>query len=205
VSEDARRNDPAVDSATGNSTGTASGTDSESTVSRPQRPRRVGLLAVVAISALVLDATTKMLIVAHLTAADSPRLLGGLVYLSLIRNSGAAFGMASGLTAVFALVAIGVVVTIVRITPRLRSVPWAIGIGLLLGGALGNLLDRLFRAPGFGKGSVVDFISVFGPDAAHFPAFNVADSAITLGAITVALTALAGIGLNGQRLPKAIK
>ncbi|MGX7680603.1 signal peptidase II [Jatrophihabitans sp. DSM 45814] len=166
-----------------------------------QRPRRIGLLAAVAGTALLLDIITKALVVAHLRPGDSPRFLGGVIYFSLIKNSGAAFGMASGMTAVFALVAVGVVVAIIRITPRLRSVPWAVGIGLVLGGAVGNLLDRLFRAPGALRGSVIDFISVFGPDAEHFPAFNIADSAITVGAVVIGLTAVLGIGLDGHRNP----
>jgi signal peptidase II len=127
------------------------------------------------------------------------RLLGGLVYLSLIRNPGAAFSMATGMTWLLALIAIGVVVVIIRMAPRLRSTPWAISLGLVLGGAIGNLIDRIFRAPGFLQGHVVDFVSVFGPNAEYFPVFNVADSAITIGGISLVITALLGIDFDGTR------
>ena len=96
-------------------------------------------------------------------------MLGGLVYFSLIRNPGAAFSMATGMTWLLALVAIGVVIVIIRMAPRLRSTPWAVSLGLVLGGAIGNLIDRIFRSPGFLQGHVVDFVSVFGPNARVLP------------------------------------
>lgn len=164
--------------------------------------RRFGLFLAVAVAVIAFDAASKILVVAHLHSGSSPRLLGGLVYLSLIRNPGAAWGMASGQTVIFALVAVAVAVAIIRTAARLRSIPWAIALGLLLGGALGNLIDRLFRSPGFLRGHVVDFISVFGPQGAHFPIFNLADSAITLGVITLVITTVLGVGLDGQRQAK---
>ena len=63
---------------------------------------------------------------------------------------------------------------------------WAVALGLVLGGALGNLTDRIFRAPGVGRGQVVDWISLFGPDGVHWPIFNLADSAIVCGAVLAA-------------------
>jgi signal peptidase II len=161
--------------------------------------RRVGLLWAVALVVAALDVVTKIIVVARLTPGESVRILGGLVYFSLIRNSGAAFGLANGMTVVFALVAAAVAAAIIRLAPRLRSVPWAVALGLVLGGATGNLIDRVFRAPGFLRGRVVDYISLFGPDGAHFPAFNVADSALTLGVCTLVVTSLLGIGLDGSR------
>ena len=74
--------------------------------------------------------------------------------------------MATGMTWVLAIVASIVVVVIIRIATRLRSVWWAVSLGLILGGALGNLTDRIFRSPGFFRGHVVDFVSVFGPERA---------------------------------------
>ena len=165
----------------------------------PEHPRRVGLLAVVALSVVALDLITKIIAVALLTPGESPRILGGLVYFSLIRNPGAAFSMATGMTWLLALVAIGVVVVIIRMAPRLRSTAWAISLGLVLGGACGNLIDRIFRSPGFLQGHVVDFVSVFGPNAQYFPVFNVADSAITIGGISLVVTALLGIDFDGTR------
>ena len=67
----------------------------------------------------------------------------------------------------------------------------------MLGGAIGNLIDRIFRSPGFLQGHVVDFVSVFGPNAEYFPVFNVADSAITIGGISLVITALLGIDFDG--------
>ncbi|HEY5879044.1 MAG TPA: signal peptidase II [Nakamurella sp.] len=165
----------------------------------PVRPRKVGLLASIAVSVVVLDVISKVVVVATVQPNEPVRLLGGLVYLSLIRNPGAAFSMATGMTWVLALIAIGVVIVIIRMAPRLRSTPWAVSLGLVLGGAIGNLIDRIFRAPGFLQGHVVDFVSVFGPNAEYFPVFNVADSAITIGGISLVVTALLGIDFDGTR------
>jgi len=165
----------------------------------PEHPRRVVLLAVIALSVVALDLLTKIIAVALLTPGESPRILGGLVYFSLIRNPGAAFSMATGMTWLLALVAIAVVVVIIRMAPRLRSTAWAVSLGLVLGGACGNLIDRIFRSPGFLQGHVVDFVSVFGPNAQYFPVFNVADSAITIGGISLVITALLGIDFDGTR------
>jgi signal peptidase II len=161
------------------------------------KPRKVGLLATIAATVVVLDLLTKIIVVATIRPNEPVRILGGLVYFSLIRNPGAAFSMATGMTWLLALVAIGVVVVIIRMAPRLHSTPWAISLGLVLGGACGNLIDRIFRSPGFLQGHVVDFVSVFGPNAEYFPVFNVADSAITIGGISLVITALLGIDFDG--------
>ncbi|MDX6267146.1 MAG: signal peptidase [Frankiales bacterium] len=152
------------------------------------------LLVLVALLTVALDAATKALVVSHLEGKDSVRLLGGAVTLVVSRNSGAAFSFAQGMTIVFTAVAAGVIVYIARIMPRLRSRGWAVTLGLLLGGALGNLLDRLTRSPGFGRGWVVDFISV-----PHFASFNVADSGITVGAALAILLSFRGIEVDGTR------
>ena len=172
-------------------------------MTQTQPTRKVGLLAVIAATVIALDLLTKIIVVATINPNEPVRVLGGLVYLSLIRNSGAAFSLATGMTWLLALVAIGVVVVIIRMAPKLRSTPWAISLGLVLGGAIGNLIDRIFRAPGFLQGHVVDFVSVFGPNAEYFPVFNVADSAITIGGISLVITALLGIDFDGTRTRKA--
>ncbi len=169
------------------------------TASEPVRPRRTGLVAVLALVVIVLDQISKLLVVANLTPGEPRRILGGLVYLTLFRNAGAAFSTGTGITWVLALVAIAVVIGIIRMASKLRSVAWAIALGLVLGGAIGNLIDRIFRAPGFLRGHVVDFVSLFEPDGRHFAVFNVADSGITLGAVTLVLTALLGIDTDGNR------
>jgi signal peptidase II len=99
----------------------------------------------------------------------------------------------------FSVIAVAVAVVIVRTARRLRSTGWAAALGLVLGGALGNLIDRIFRSPGFLRGAVVDFASVFGPDGRVWPVFNVADSAIVCGGILGALLALRGIEFDGSR------
>ncbi len=162
-------------------------------------PRRIALVATLAIIVLVLDQLTKILVVANLTEGEPRRILGGVVYLTLFRNAGAAFSTGTGLTWLLALVAVAVVIWIIRTASRLRSTAWAIALGLVLGGAVGNLCDRFFRSPGFLRGHVVDFVSLFEPDGRHFAVFNVADSGITLGGVALVITALLGLGMDGRR------
>lgn len=156
------------------------------------------LFGVTAAIALVLDVVTKYLVVARLTDHPPVRVLGGLVYLDLTRNSGAAFSMGTSYTWVFPLVTLVVIGWIGWMATRLRSRWWALALGLVLGGALGNLGDRLFRAPGFLVGHVVDFISVFGPDGAHFPIFNMADSALSCGVTLAVLLEITGHRRDGS-------
>jgi signal peptidase II len=191
--------DPAPSQAAASTAPQAAAPDRPQTAA-PDRPqRRVLLLVGIAVLVLAVDIVTKVIAVATLTPGQSPRILGGLVYFSLFRNSGAAFSMATGMTWILAVIALAVVAFIIRMAPRMRSTPWAVCLGLILGGALGNLTDRIFRAPGVMRGHVVDFISVFGPDAQYFPVFNVADSAITIGGITLVLISLLGIDFDGRR------
>jgi len=165
-----------------------------------QRARRVALFAGVAVLVLGLDVLSKVLVVARMPETHPPvRVLGGVVYLQQTRNSGAAFSLGTGFTVILTVVAVAVVVFIVRTAGRMRSTGWAIALGLILGGALGNLADRVFRGPGFGRGHVVDWISLFGPDAKYWPIFNIADSAIVCGAILAGLLALLGTDIDGRR------
>jgi signal peptidase II len=164
------------------------------------RSSRVLLFALVAVVVLALDIVSKVLVVANLPPTRLPkRILGGAIYLDQTRNSGAAFSLGTGFTAILTVVALVVVVIIVRTAARMRSSSWAVALGLVLGGALGNLVDRLFRAPGVGRGYVVDWISAFGPDGQHWPIFNLADSGIVCGAILAALLAVLGIDIDGRR------
>lgn len=165
----------------------------------PPRRRRIGLLATAACLTLLLDLLSKIAVVAALEGRLPVRLLGGALYLVVFRNSGAAFSMATGLTWLLSLIALAVVVAIIRLAPRLRSPGWALGLGLVLGGALGNLVDRLFRAPGPLRGHVVDFLSLLAPDGSVWPVFNVADSAIVCGGALLVLLAVTGRELDGSR------
>jgi signal peptidase II len=157
------------------------------------------LLGVIAVLVLLADLLTKILAVSRLAGREPVELLGGAVYLVLVRNPGAAFSLATGYTWVLSLVALGVVVVIARIAPRLRSAGWAVALGLVLGGALGNLADRIFRAPGPLQGHVVDVVSLFAPDGSVWPVFNLADSCIVSGGVLLVLLALTGRELDGSR------
>ncbi|HEY8372437.1 MAG TPA: signal peptidase II [Pseudonocardiaceae bacterium] len=179
--------------------GSGAPAENESPAPRGDTPsrRRLGLLVAAASLALLLDVLTKVLAVAHLEGQPPVRLAGGALYLVLVRNPGAAFSMATGMTWVLTLIALGVVVWILWIATRLRSTGWALGLGLILGGALGNLVDRFVRSPGPLRGHVVDFLSVFAPDGSVFPVFNIADSAITVGCATIVLMTLLGRDYDG--------
>jgi signal peptidase II len=163
----------------------------------PLPRRRAGIVAVVAVLALALDIVTKQIVVADLEGKAPVKLLGGLFYLDVIRNPGAAFSMATGMTWVLSLIALAVVIAIIVLARRLRSVGWAVGLGLVLAGALGNLLDRFFRSPGPFEGHVVDFISPFKPWGEAFAVFNAADSCITIGGILIVLMAVLGRDYDG--------
>lgn len=165
---------------------------------RPRERVGIGVLLTVASVVVALDLLSKILVVAKLSDRGPVRLLGGAVHLVLTRNSGAAFGLGPGATVLFTLVALTVVVVIVRTAARLRSVRWAATLGLLLGGALGNLGDRMFRSPGPFRGHVVDWIQF-----PHWPVFNVADSAIVTGGLLAVLLSTLGVGLDGRRAATA--
>ena len=166
---------------------------------QPRRRRRTGLLLTVAAAVLAVDVVTKIVVVATIAPGRSIRLLGGFLYLTDIRNVGAAFSFAQGATVLFSVIAVAVAVVIVRTSRRLWSAAWATALGLVLGGALGNLSDRIFRAPGVFRGGVVDFLSLLSPDGHVWPVFNVADSAIVCGGILGALLAVRGIEFDGTR------
>jgi signal peptidase II len=164
----------------------------------PSLPKkRVGVVFIVAAVLWGIDILTKQIAVSTLAGKEPVEFLGGLMYFQLVRNPGAAFSMATGLTWVLALVAAAVVVAIVWLARRLRSVGWAIGLGLVLAGALGNLTDRIFRAPGPLQGHVVDMISAFAPNGEGWAIFNVADSAICVGGVLIVILSLLGKDYDG--------
>jgi signal peptidase II len=156
------------------------------------RRRRIAILLTVAAIVYALDVVTKLLVVAKLTPGQPVHVIGTFLQLDYTRNSGAAFSIGWGYTAIFSLIAIGVVLVIIRLARRLYSAPWAFALGLLLGGAIGNLTDRIVRAPGPFRGWVVDFIQF-----PHFAIFNLADSAITCGGVLMVLLAFRGLHPDG--------
>lgn len=151
---------------------------------------RTKILAILAAGVLAFDVLTKVLSVAFLEDSEPIKIFGGALYLTFVRNPGAAFGLAEGMTWILALIAMGVAGFIFWISRNLRSQGWAVGLGLVLGGAVGNLADRLFREPGPMRGHVVDFLSLFDPYGRVWPVFNVADMAIVCGGATIIVLAL---------------
>jgi len=157
--------------------------------------RQVGALLTVALVVLGLDLATKLVAVAQLNETEMVEVVDGVLSLRLVRNPGAAFGVAQGLTFALTVIAVVVILVILRISRRLRSPGWAVGLGMVLGGAIGNLVDRIFRSPGPLRGHVVDFLEL-----PHFPVFNIADSAIVTGGVLMVLLSLFGITYDGRRL-----
>ncbi|WP_236240992.1 signal peptidase II [Streptomyces sp. CC228A] len=170
--------------------------DADDAAGAPAEPRkgrrRIAALVAVALVAYLLDLGSKMLVVARLEHHEPIVLIEGLLKLEAVRNPGAAFGIGEAFTVIFTVIAVAVVVVIMRIARKLYSLPWAIALGLLLGGALGNLTDRIFRAPGVFEGAVVDFIA-----PAHFAVFNLADSAIVCGGFLIVILSFRGLDPDG--------
>ncbi|WTD58870.1 signal peptidase II [Streptosporangium sp. NBC_01639] len=162
----------------------------------------MAVLAAIAPIVYILDLVTKTVVLRTLEDREPFVVIPGLLQFRVIFNSGAAFSIGTGMTIVFTFVAAGVVIAILRTARQLRSLPWAVTLGLMLGGAFGNLTDRILRWPaGFGRpspfqGHVVDFIETF---PGHFPVFNVADSAIVCGGILAVFLAWRGYQIDGTR------
>ncbi|MDQ1742746.1 MAG: signal peptidase [Pseudonocardiales bacterium] len=153
-----------------------------------------------ALIALIADLVSKVLVVAHIQPTDpGVRLLGGVVYLVQARNSGAAFSVGTGATVLLTGISLVVIGIVLRAARRLTSTGWAVSLGLVLGGAVGNLSDRLFRAPSPGKGHVVDWISVLADDGRVWPIFNLADSAIVTGGVLAVVLSLRGVEFGAAR------
>ncbi|MEB0004824.1 signal peptidase II, partial [Cryobacterium sp. 10I1] len=154
------------------------------------------VLGLAALGVYALDQTAKFLVVSSLTEGSTVRVLGDVLQWHYVRNPGAAFSLATGMTWIFTIIAAAVVVFIVIFAGRIRSLAWALVFGLLLGGVLGNLTDRLFREPSFGLGHVVDFITT----PWLIPAiYNVADASIVTSMVIFMILTIRGIGLDGRR------
>ncbi|WP_019971235.1 signal peptidase II [Mycobacterium sp. 141] len=174
-------------------------TEASGDTASPAPPRRrLPLLLTVAGVVLFLDVVTKVLAVRLLTPGQPVSIIGDTVTWTLVRNSGAAFSMATSYTWLLTLIATGVVIGIIWMGRRLVSPWWAIGLGMILGGAMGNLVDRFFRSPGPLRGHVVDFFSV-----GWWPVFNVADPSVVGGAILLVALSLFGFDFDtvGRRQP----
>jgi signal peptidase II len=148
------------------------------------RPVPRWLAPTVVLGVVVLDQITKVWVVAALS--DGPlSIIGDDVELRLTRNSGGAFSLFTNATFLLAIVAVVLSIVLIRAVRRARDLFTVLALSLVLGGALGNLADRIARSPGFLRGEVVDYVRV-----GSFPSFNVADSAITIGAALLIIAAL---------------
>ncbi|MFE0138076.1 signal peptidase II [Streptomyces sp. NPDC059037] len=159
---------------------------------KPKGKRRILVLFAVAVFAYALDLVSKMIVVAKLEHHEPIQVVGDWLRFEAIRNAGAAFGFGEAFTVIFTCIAAAVIVVIARLARKLYSLPWAIALGMLLGGALGNLTDRLFRSPGVFEGAVVDFIAPKG-----FAVFNLADSAIVCGGFLIVILSFRGLDPDG--------
>jgi signal peptidase II len=164
----------------------------------PSSHRCVALLAGTALLGIGLDQGTKAVMVAVAEGKPPVHLIGRVLTINVSRNSGAAFSSAPTQTVLFTCLAVAAIVLISVKAARLSSAGWAVALGLLLAGAAGNLCDRLARAPGFGRGAVVDFI-----DLQHFATFNIADSCLTCGVVLGILLSLRGVTMTAPRSPRA--
>ncbi|MDQ4500815.1 signal peptidase II [Sinomonas sp. ASV322] len=160
--------------------------------------RAIAVLAALAVVVYTFDQLTKLWVTSTMVEGERTAVLPPLLHWYYIRNSGAAFSIGENVTWVFSIIMTAVSVAIILYARRVRSLGWAVALGLVLGGALGNLTDRLFREPSFGMGHVVDFIQL-----PNFAIFNVADSCVVTGVALICLLTLLGVGADGSRHGKA--
>ncbi|CAG6391269.1 signal peptidase II [Streptomyces cocklensis] len=154
------------------------------------------VLWITAAAGLALDQVTKAVAAVVVEGHPPSHVLGGHVTFTAYRNSGAAGSFAPRATLVFTVLAIGVLAFIARTAPTVRTRGWALGLGLIFAGAGGNLADRIFRTPGFGRGAVLDFIQV-----GHGGIFNLSDQCVMAGVVTVMVQLLRGVPLGSAQPP----
>ena len=148
------------------------------------------------------DQTTKHLVVTRLAEHERVQVIGEALQWVYVKNPGAAFSFGVNATWLFTILSTVVAVFVVTQIPKIASVWWGIFMGLLLGGTLGNVYDRLLREPGFPNGHVVDFIYT----PWMMPAvYNVADIGIVVGMSLFVLLTLFGVRIDGtpRRVSKA--
>jgi signal peptidase II len=192
-----------MQAARGASLNSSDTTDDRSTGDAHEARRRTPYILVFAGVALVgytTDVVTKVLAVSHLSGQPPVPVIGDLLQLYLARNPGAAFSTGTSYTIALTFVAALAACVVVWVSRRLGSVGWAIGLGFLLAGVLGNLTDRIVRTPGVLRGHVVDFLML-----PHWPIFNVADVCINIAAAVIILQALRGVAVNGARTTRPLR
>jgi signal peptidase II len=149
---------------------------------------------VVALTAYAVDLGTKLLAVHRLTEGDPVDVVGSWLRFDLVRNPGAAFSTGTSYTVLLSVIAVIAAAVVIRYGRRLGDRTWAVALGLLLAGVLGNLTDRVFREPGFMRGHVVDFMEL-----PHWPVFNVADMLIDAAVVLILVQSWRGVRLTGAR------
>lgn len=158
--------------------------------------RALALILLVAVVVVTADQLTKLWVTSSLVEGESVPVIGEALQWLYVKNPGAAFSFASGATWVFTLISSTVAVVILVVAPRVRSMFWAVFLGLILGGTVGNLVDRLVREPGFPVGHVIDFIYT----PWMMPAiYNIADIAVVTGMGLFVIATFMGVGISGKR------
>jgi signal peptidase II len=152
------------------------------------------LVLLVALTAYAVDQVSKHLAVRELTGRAPVEVVGSFLQLRLLRNPGAAFSAGASLTPVISVVALVAAVVVLVVAFRVRHRGWAVALGFLLAGVVGNLTDRMLRTPGPFRGHVVDFLAL-----PHWPVFNVADICIDLAGAGFVLLLFRGVHLDGTR------
>lgn len=136
----------------------------------------------------LIDLGTKVWAVDVLSSRANVQIIGSFLQLTFVQNSGAAFGIGAGSTIIFTFFALAVLIIITRYALQITSKGWALVCGLVLGGILGNLTDRIFREPSFLQGHVIDWIQI-----PNWPVFNIADSAIVIAAVVAIILTIRNI------------
>ncbi|MDN4163172.1 signal peptidase II [Nocardioides abyssi] len=169
-------------------------TDRPAVPSTPRRLRLRLLLAAVFAVLYAVDVVSKVLAVEHLTGRPDVEVVGDLLVLHLVRNPGAAFSTGTEYTVVLSCIAAGAAVVVLWLARRVGNVVWAVALGVLLAGIVGNLTDRLLRSPGPLRGHVIDMFML-----PNWPVFNVADICINVAAGLILLQAFRGVRIDGSR------
>ncbi len=157
------------------------------------RNRPFGLIAILVAVTLIADLITKQIALANFSPADPVSALGGFLKFTRITNSGAAFSLGEEMTWLFSTVKLVVIIAVLWLSRRVRAPIWAVIFGLLVGGASGNLVDRVFRPPSPFQGGVIDWIQL-----PNWPVFNIADMAVVCGGALAIWASFRGINLDGS-------
>lgn len=161
------------------------------------RRRAVWVMATTAVVVLLVDQLTKVWAVARLEGQPPIEVVGTWLQLVFVRNPGAAFSLGGGSTIIVSLLALVIVAVLLLRARNLGSAWWAVALGGMVGGAVGNLVDRIFREPGGLRGHVVDFLAL-----PNWPVFNVADMAVVGSALLMVVLVARGIEIDGSRSTK---